>query len=345
MADACLGRYRLNQVAEGDCAELVTGLPDACIDVVVTSPPYWGQRVSPGNGVEADPRAYVARLAEIFGSLLPKLAPRGLLWVNVGDAYNTPVNWRTADRVYSTLGPRGAGLAGDNAAYVKPRHRRRAFVDAAEPWLRYGNLLGLPQRLAVALCDAGWLLRGEVIWRKTNPMPEGRCRRPHRHHESVFVFAREERHRFRTSPPVGSVWEFGSEKVDGLRHYSRFPVELPRRCIEAYGRTGADVVVLDPFSGSGTTGVAARGLGCSFVGFEIDPDQVVAANDRIARAGRAHAGTVTPGTVAPGTVAAKRNLDRAQDRWTSPGSATSTSTSAKPAARSRSGIAAGSQGT
>jgi DNA modification methylase len=53
------------------------------------------------------------------------------------------------------------------------------------------------------------------------------------------------------------------------------------RCIEAYGAAGPEVVVLDPFSGSGTTGIAAIGAGCSFVGFEIDVDQVAAANARL----------------------------------------------------------------
>ena len=93
-------------------------------------------------------------------------------------------------------------------------------------------------------------------------MPEGKCRRPHRQHETIYLFAREEQHPFRTAPPVGSVWEISNEKLTGLRHFSRFPEELPRRCIQAYGTLGNDVIVLDPFSGSGTTGVAARLLGC-----------------------------------------------------------------------------------
>ena len=79
------------------------------------------------------------------------------------------------------------------------------------------------------------------------------------------------------------MWEFGSEKIDGLAHYSRFPEELPRRCIEAYGKSGEDVCVFDPFSGSGTTGIAAAKLGCSYIGFEIDPEQVAASIERIKR--------------------------------------------------------------
>ena len=78
------------------------------------------------------------------------------------------------------------------------------------------------------------------------------------------------------------MWEFGSEKIDGRAHFSRFPEELPRRCLEAYGKAGPDVLALDPFSGSGTTGVAALRLGCSYIGFEIDPEQVEASNERLA---------------------------------------------------------------
>jgi DNA modification methylase len=151
--------------------------------------------------------------------------------------------------------------------------------------LNYGNLLALPYRLVIALCDHGYLFRGEVIWRKKNPMPEGRCRRPHRHHESIYLLAKREDHAFRIKPPVKSVWEFASENIEGVSqvHRSRFPEELPKRCIDAYGRSGQDVIVCDPFAGSGTTGVAAIKLGCSFVGFEIDPKHVETANAWIAR--------------------------------------------------------------
>ena len=281
-----IGEFRRNRVAEGDCRDLIPQLPDESIDIVVTSPPYWGQRTSAGNGVEDDPREFVSSLAEIFLGLLPKLKPSGIVWINLADSYNTPINWRSEDHTYSSLGPDGNGLDPSNSAYVKPRYKRRAFLDDEVPWLEYGNLLALPYRLVLELGEGGFLFRGEVIWRKRNPMPEGRARRPHRQHEPIYLLAKSERHSFRTKPPVGSVWEFGSEKVDGLPHYSRFPEELPRRSIEAYGRTGPEVVVLDPFSGSGTTGVAAVRLGCSYLGFEIEEEQVAASNERIDEAQR-----------------------------------------------------------
>lgn len=278
-----IGEFPLNTVVQGDCLELIPRLPDESIDVLVTSPPYWGQRISSGTGTEDDPRDYLKTLTKIFCTFLPKLKPQGVVWINLGDAYNTPVNWRLDDRKYSSLGPDGNGLADHNSAYIKPRAKRKAYMDKEAGWLTYGNLLALPNRLVIGLCDAGYIYRGEIIWRKKNPMPEGRCRRPHRQHEPIFLLARDEGHAFRVTPPVGSVWEFPSEKIDGPAHFSRFPEELPRRCIDAYGQVRPQTVVLDPFSGSGTTGIAALKLGCSYIGFEIDPVQVEASNERLHR--------------------------------------------------------------
>jgi DNA modification methylase len=233
--------------------------------------------------VEADPRHYLDRLVERFTELKRCLKPRGLLWINLGDSYNTPVNWRLDDRKYSSLGPGKTGLPETNAAYVKPRHRRKAFLDAEASWLQYGNLLALPYRLVIRLCENGFLFRGEVIWKKGNPLPEGKCRRPHRAHEGIYLLTRSERHAFQTNPPVRSVWEFPNEGAGGVRHFSRFPTELPMRCIRAYGKASPEVIVLDPFSGSGTTGLAALALGCSYLGFEIDPQLAAESNDHLRR--------------------------------------------------------------
>jgi DNA modification methylase len=139
----------------------------------------------------------------------------------------------------------------------------------------------LPNRVVLALCDRGFLLRGEIVWIKSRPMPEGRCRRPHRRHESIFVLAKDERHTFRTRPPVGSVWEL-VQTPNRSGHSSTFPIDLPRRCIEASGCPDGSLIC-DPFMGSGTTARAAAELGHHFLGFEIDRGRVPAAQIAVCR--------------------------------------------------------------
>ena len=252
-----LGEFQLNRAHVGDCLELARRLPPESIDVIVTSPPYWGQRTSGGIGVEADPRKYLDALTDRLVVLKRALKACGLLWINLGDGYySVEADWVTAMR---------------DAIEARLKIARKAFEAASVPWLQYGNLLALPYRLTIALCDRGFLFRGEVVWRKANPMPEGKCRRPHRAHEGIYLFVKSERHEFQVCPPVKSVWEFPNEHPNGVRHFSRFPLELPKRCIEAYGKRGPEIVVLNPFSGSATTGVSAIALGCSYLGFEIDP--------------------------------------------------------------------------
>jgi DNA modification methylase len=252
-----LGPWDLDRVHPVDCSIGLAALPADCLDVVVTSPPYWGQRGNPGLGSEADPRDYLAHLVDILAESMRCLRPSGTLWCNLGDAYNTPVNWRASDHVYSSLGSDGAGLPATNAAYTKDRGRRRACVRDDVAWLRYGNLLALPYRVVLAMCDRGHLFRGEVVWKKSRPMPEGRCRRPHRRHEGIYVFAKDERHQFRIDPPVGSVWEL-RQTPNRTTHDATFPIDLPLACVGAASVAGPSVVVCDPFMGSGTTARAAR---------------------------------------------------------------------------------------
>lgn len=283
-------KFNLNEIIggqsvhHGDSRELLEALPSDSVDVVVTSPPYWGQRTSNGVGIEEDPRAYVESLADIFEKSLRVLKPTGVLWLNIGDAYNTPVNWREDDHVYSSLGAEKSGLAPTNSAYKKNRQKRKAFLKKDVPWLKYGNLLALPYRLVIQLCDSGFYFRGEVIWKKQNPLPEGRCRRPHRVHEPIYLLSKSEAHIFTVEPSIKSIWEFPNEgRKESHAHFSKFPEELPKRCILSSGiQLNAATVVLDPFAGSGTTGVVAKKLGCSFIGFEIDEAHVKSANERIA---------------------------------------------------------------
>lgn len=268
----------LNKVHNLDCLHGLKQLPDNSVDICVTSPPYWGQRGDAGIGTEADPREYVKNVASILVEVMRTLKPSGILWLNVGDSYNTPINWKLEDYVHSTLGANKTGLAATNSAYTKNRGSRRAYIDKNSGWLQYGNLLMLPNRIVMALCDEGFLYRGEVIWAKRKAMPEGRCRRPHRKHEGIYVIAKSESHEFRVSPPVPSVWDI---QIDNNKtpHTSTFPLDLPVKCIQASGVSRG--VVLDPFMGSGTTGLAAKLLDFDYIGFELDPANALTAQARI----------------------------------------------------------------
>lgn len=266
--NGCLGPFALNHVHAVDCRDALALVPSDSIDVAVTSPPYWGQRGGAGLGSEPDPRDYVRGLVAVLAEVMRCLKPSGTLWLNLGDAYNTPINWRTEDAAYSSLGKDGSGLAPTNSAYTKVRGRRRAFVRKDAGWLRYGNLLALPHRVIIGLCEMGYLFRGEVIWDKSRPLPEGRCRRPHRRHEGIYVFAKDERHAFRVKPPVPSVWRLVQAPND-TPHSSTFPLDLPLQCFSA-AALPAPGVVLDPFMGSGTTARAAKLAGHVFLGFEVD---------------------------------------------------------------------------
>jgi DNA modification methylase len=272
-----IGPWRLDTTHNTECLLALRQIPDNCLDLAVTSPPYWGQRGNSGLGLEPDPRDYVQNLVNVLAEVMRCLKPSGTLWLNIGDSYNTPINWREADYEYSSLGKNGNGLPATNSAYTKKRGRRRAFIDAEIGGLQYGNLLGIPYRIIFAMTDLKFLFRGEIIWEKTRPLPEGLCRRPHRRHEGIYIFAKSERHNFRVKPPVGSIWRL-VQAPNRLPHCSTFPLDLPIQCIKAASNEPRSAIVCDPFMGSGTTGKAAMSLGCRFIGFELDPAMCELAN-------------------------------------------------------------------
>ena len=273
-----IGPWTQNHIHQAESLSALKEIPDDSFDVVITSPPYWGQRGDAGVGIEKDPRDYVRNLVEILAEAMRCLKTSGTLWLNIGDSYNTPINWTAADWHYSTLGKEKTGHAEDNLIYRKDRGRRRPFIEPQSGWLQYGNLLALPYRIVIALCERGFLFRGEVMWLKSRPVPEGRCRRPHRRHEPIYVMAKRENHCFRTVPPVRSVWKL-VQQPNLTDHASAFPVDLPLQCISAADVKGRGLI-FDPFMGSGTTAVAAKMLGHDWLGFEMDPKHCQTANER-----------------------------------------------------------------
>ncbi len=155
-------------------------------------------------------------------------------------------------------------------------------------------------RVGAALQDAGFWLLNDVIWRKTNPMPNFRGRRFTNAHETLIWAARGARSRytfnydsmkaFNDDLQMRSDWLLpicsGPERLKDDTGRKAHPTQKPEglllRVLLATSRPG-DVVV-DPFAGTGTTCAVARRLGRRFIGIERDGDYVAAARARIAEA-------------------------------------------------------------
>ena len=151
-------------------------------------------------------------------------------------------------------------------------------------------------RVGTALQDLGFWMLNDVIWRKTNPMPNFRGRRFTNAHETLIWCSREQRSKYRFNYDamkrlnddlqMRSDWLLpicsGPErlKVAGKKaHPTQKPEALLHRVILASTVSGD--VVLDPFAGSGTTPAVARKLGRQFIGIERDPDYAAIARDRV----------------------------------------------------------------
>jgi modification methylase len=196
--------------------------------------------------------------------------------------------------------PYNLQLAGD---LMRPNETRVDGVDQA--WDKFASFaeydrfsrawLAEAQRI---LQDLGFWIQNDVIWRKTNPMPNFRGKRFTNAHETMIWAARDQKAKptfnyeamkaFNDDLQMRSDWLIpicsGPERLkdDGGRkaHPTQKPEALLHRVILASTKPGD--VVLDPFFGTGTTGAVAKRLGRQWIGIERDTDYVAAAKERIA---------------------------------------------------------------
>ena len=160
----------------GNALTALDVLPDASVQTVVTSPPYWSLRdyqVEHQVGCAESLTDYVDSIVAVFGKLRRVLRNDGTVWLNVGDAY-TSGNRRT------------------RAPDRKNRVRKMSVRPPTPEGLKPKDLIGVPWRIAFALQDAGWWLRSEVIWAKPNAHPESVRDRPTKAHETVFLLSKSQ---------------------------------------------------------------------------------------------------------------------------------------------------------
>jgi len=234
-------------------SESMDQLPDNCVALMVTSPPY---NVGKDYDEDLDLGDYLGLLERVFTETYRVIEPGGRVAVNVAN-----------------LG--------------------------RKPYLPLNHLVG------ALLTEIGFLLRGEIIWKKAKAAGGSTAwgswqsaKNPTLRdiHEYVLVASKESFRRERSGrdtiskemflEATMSVWDILPESARRVGHPAPFPVELPQRLIELY--TFEDDLVLDPFLGSGSTAIAAAQSGRHYVGYETDAAYAELAERRIASARAGH---------------------------------------------------------
>lgn len=290
----------------GHVLDVTRTMPDELVQCVVTSPPFWGQRVyadevpvvwadgsSSTFGRERFPEDYVRHTAEILNELARVLKPRGTIWWNLGDTYMTRTIMRTSssDRVRH--------YGGSRTKWAGHPDRRSS---AGHPFLKDKDLALIPFRVALVAQQTGLWVRSIIVWSKQpevepslpsngsvskrTHVPEPVDDRPVTGHEYVLLMSKNDVYDYYPPAKDGSqgsqlpnartVWSFRPVHRAGI-HGARFPEELPRRCIEL-GSQETDLV-FDPFVGQGTTLKVAKEMSRRYFGCDISPTYAALASE------------------------------------------------------------------
>ncbi len=234
-------RNWINQIHQGDCLDLLAEMPDASVNLVVTSPPYnllnsSGNGMKNGNGGKWSHASLMQGYADH-----PDCMP-----------HSDYVDWqrRCLHELFRALTPDGAIFYNHKWRVQKGLLQDRAdIVD------------GLPVRQIIIWQRSGGFNHNPGYFLPT--------------YEVIYLIAKPE---FRLAPKaggIGDVWRIHQDR--GNPHPASFPVELARRAIAA---TTAQVV-LDPFIGSGTTAVAALLEGRQYVGIDLSEEYCQLARQRV----------------------------------------------------------------
>ena len=244
-------------------------IASSSVDCVVTSPPYFNMRTYGKQGVnskeigqEDHPMKFVQHLLEIFREIYRVLKPTGTVFLNIGDS--------VSKTDYESI----------------PGFSMQASFKKGKKMLSFkkGQQMLVPQILAIELRRLGFHIKQDIIWAKTNPIPSPAKSRFVASHEYIFFLTKQGsgyhfepsnakviKDKKTTNKDLSSVWFETTSRCKNA-HFAPYPENI----VEYGIATGCPPkgVVLDPFSGSGTTMRVAKRLGRKFIGVELYKDYV-----------------------------------------------------------------------
>lgn len=289
-------------IHHGDSFDILPKLEHDSIDLLITSPPYWGLRSygldhnqevldewnALGNedddvppyewyrknggllGMEPIPDWYVSHLAEIIDGVKTPLKAGGSLWINVGDTYFA--RW-------SSIREKGRqGMGGHG------RERRKTPMGK---YRQEKQLLLIPARFAIEMQNRRWILRNDLVWHKPNVPPRPEKDRLKLAHEHFFHFVKrpkEGRPKYyydinEVEPEQTDVVTY-TVKAGSEGHSATFPIDLITPRILSSCPPGG--TVLDPFAGTGRSLSVAMEHGRNAVGIELSPQFIDVARRAVA---------------------------------------------------------------
>ena len=194
---------------QGNCLDKLKELKSKSINCCITSPPYYALRdynMDEQIGLEDTYQEYIENLVKVFKEVKRLLKDDGTLWLNMGDTY-VGTGQKTKDSYL-------------DKKYKNGRSSKKKPLNNRVEGLKRKDLMGMPWRIAFALQDVGFYLRQDIIWYKTNPMPESVSDRCTKAHEYIFLLAKSEKYYFDNE----SIKEKSNEKIKKHEEHDGFDI-------------------------------------------------------------------------------------------------------------------------
>jgi len=245
------------RILTGDARHVLAQLPAQSVGMVLTSPPYYGQRDYGHDdqiGLEDSPEAYIEQLVIVFREVHRVLRDDGVLLLNIADSYAG--SWGAQGR----SGGNGDGKHAYNrsigektreacaGAFERKIARAPRNLQGPLPGAQPKDLIGIPWMLAFALRADGWRLRQDIVWNKPNAMPESVDDRCTKTHEYLFLLTKRGSYYW----DAFAIREPASEAPASVARRGRAggkPVGNSALFGEAHGQSGARAL---PAAGTGT---------------------------------------------------------------------------------------------
>ena len=295
------------KILQGNCLDKLKELPDQSINTCITSPPYWGLRdYGEGEqlGMEDTPEEFVNNLVEVFREVKRVLRDDGTVWLNLGDSYSS--GGRTTTTNQSLRGDKDYGVTRPKPSKgIKPKDLigipwRVAFALQQDGWyLRQDIIWHKPNPMPESVKDRctkaheyifllskspKYYFDNEAIkedskyYGKDKRSDKGNIRYEGKRTSNKDSKAQQSFVTINPKKNKRSVWTVTTKPFKGA-HFATFPMDLIEPCV--LSGCPENGTVLDPFGGSGTTGIVASNHNRKAVLIELNTEYIEIAKQRI----------------------------------------------------------------